>query len=44
MDAQAKAGPEIKDKGKYLTAWQRQSDGGWKIVRDINNSDLPAGK
>ena len=39
---QPKAGAEIKDKGKYLTVWKRQPDGSWKIVRDINNSDLPA--
>ena len=36
-----KEGPEITDKGKYLTAWRRQSDGSWKVVRDINNSDMP---
>jgi len=36
-----KEGPEITDKGKYLTAWKRQSDGSWKVVRDINNSDMP---
>ena len=24
---------------QWLAAWQRQSDGGWKIVRDIFNSD-----
>lgn len=41
---QPKAGPEIKDKGKYLTVWRRQPDGTWKIVRDINNTDLPASK
>ncbi len=39
---QPKTGKEIKDKGKYLTVWKRQPDGSWKIVRDINNSDLPA--
>ena len=39
---QPKSGPEVKDKGKYLTVWKRQADGGWKIVRDINNTDLPA--
>lgn len=38
---QARSGAEIKDKGKYLTIWKRQTDGSWKIVRDINNSDLP---
>lgn len=36
-----KGGGEIKDKGKYMTVWKRASDGTWKIVRDINNSDLP---
>jgi len=39
---QPKAGAAVKDKGKYLTVWKRQADGGWKIVRDINNTDLPA--
>ena len=37
-----KGGKAIQDKGKYLTAWKRQPDGTWKIIRDINNSDLPA--
>jgi ketosteroid isomerase-like protein len=41
---QPRSGPEIKDKGKYLTAWKRQADGSWKVVRDINNSDLPVPK
>jgi uncharacterized protein (TIGR02246 family) len=41
---QTKAGQEIKDKGKYLTVWKRQSDGSWKVLRDINNSDLPVAK
>jgi len=39
---QPKSGPEIKDRGKYLTVWKLQTDGSWKIVRDINNTDLPA--
>lgn len=25
---------------KYLTIWRKQGDGSWKIVRDINNSDV----
>ncbi len=39
---QPKGGTPVKDKGKYLTTWRRQADGTWKIIRDINNSDLPA--
>lgn len=31
----------VDDKGKWLTAYRRQSDGSWKIVVDIWNSDLP---
>jgi uncharacterized protein (TIGR02246 family) len=43
----AKATPKVPgaavldDKGKWLTAYHRQSDGSWKIVVDIWNSDLP---
>lgn len=39
---QPKGGAAVKDKGKYLTVWKRQADGSWKILRDINNTDLPA--
>jgi uncharacterized protein (TIGR02246 family) len=35
-------GPEIKDTGKYMTVWKKQSDGTWKVIRDISNSDMPA--
>jgi uncharacterized protein (TIGR02246 family) len=35
-----KKGKPFVDKGKYLTTWHKQADGSWKIVRDINNSDL----
>jgi ketosteroid isomerase-like protein len=38
------AGPVMKDTGKYLTMWKHQADGSWKIIRDIDNSDLPVGK
>ena len=34
-------GADIVDSGKYLTVWQLQEDGSWKIARDINNSDRP---
>lgn len=27
--------------GKYLTMFQRQPDGSWKIYRDVFNSNLP---
>ncbi len=32
------------EKGKYVTVWKRQSDGSWKIVRDVYNSDAPPPK
>ncbi|MCC6317958.1 MAG: DUF4440 domain-containing protein [Gemmatimonadaceae bacterium] len=35
-----KGGKPAPDKGKYLTVWHRQADGSWKILRDINNSDI----
>jgi uncharacterized protein (TIGR02246 family) len=31
----------IDDKGKWVSVYRRQSDGSWKIVVDIWNSDLP---
>lgn len=31
---------EIKDHGKYLTIWQKQSDGSWKDKVDTWNSDV----
>ena len=37
-----KSGSEVKDQGKYLTVWKHLPDGSWKILRDINNTDLPA--
>ncbi len=32
-------GPDIVDNGKYLTVWERQEDGSWRIIRDISNAD-----
>jgi len=29
------------DVGKYLVVWKKQSDGSYKLFRDIGNSDLP---
>ena len=34
--------PDTVDAGKYIEVWRRQSNGSWKIFRDIFNSDLPA--
>ena len=31
----------IHDVGKYVTVWKKQSDGSWKVMLDIFNSDLP---
>ena len=44
MTMQPRTGSEIKDKGKYLVVWKRQSDGSWKIIRDVFNSDVPPAK
>ena len=30
----------IEDHGKYLVVWKKQSDGSWKLHRDIWNSNL----
>ena len=34
-------GNPITDKGKYLVVWRKQSDGNWKCVANMFNSDLP---
>lgn len=36
------SGRPLTDKGKYLEIWKKQSDGNWKCVADMFNSDLPA--
>lgn len=36
-----KGGKAAPDSGKYMTVWRQQADGGWKIIRDINNSNVP---
>jgi uncharacterized protein (TIGR02246 family) len=40
MTMKPKTGPALPDTGKYISIWQRQSDGSWKMARDIFNSDL----
>src|SRR5258708_1911866 len=34
-------GKTVKDRGKYLGVWRKQSDGAWRVMADIFNSDLP---
>ena len=34
----------VSDRGKYVIVWKKQTDGSWKVVLDISNSDLPARK
>jgi uncharacterized protein (TIGR02246 family) len=33
-------GPAVRA-GRYLTAWKRQADGGWKIYRNVGLPDRP---
>ena len=40
---QDEGGKPITDKGKYVAVWRKQSDGSWRCVADMFNSDLPAG-
>ena len=35
-------GNPVTDKGKWVTVWEKQPDGTWKVVADIWNSDQPA--
>ena len=35
-------GKVVPDHGKYVTVWKKQTDGSWKVMLDIFNSDLPA--
>jgi ketosteroid isomerase-like protein len=32
--------PQVR-KGAYLTTWQQQKDGSWKVVSDIGTPDPP---
>ena len=34
-------GKAINDRGKYVVVWKKQTDGKWKVVADVINSDLP---
>ena len=33
---------ETTDRGKYMVLWKRQSDGTWKLYRDMFNTSMPA--
>ena len=35
-------GKRMKETGKYVTVWQKQADGSWKVIEDIFNNDAPA--
>jgi ketosteroid isomerase-like protein len=34
-------GKAISDHGKYVTVWEKQHDGTWRVLLDAFNSDLP---
>jgi uncharacterized protein (TIGR02246 family) len=35
------SGERARDTGKYIVVYRRQADGGWKVIADQFNSDLP---
>jgi len=35
-------GKPAKENGKYVEIFKKQTDGSWKVIVDIWNSDLPA--
>jgi uncharacterized protein (TIGR02246 family) len=37
-------GKPVTDRGKYITVWEKQADGTWKVAADTFNSDLPAAR
>jgi len=37
-----KGGAPVDDDGKYLVILRRESDGRWRVARDMDNSDRPA--
>ncbi|WP_353267524.1 DUF4440 domain-containing protein [Gemmatimonas sp.] len=40
LEAGPKGAKLAVDTIKYLTVWKKQGDGSWKIIRDINNTDI----
>ena len=41
IDMELEGKQPLIDKGKYVVVMKRQTDGSWKVVADIWNSDLP---
>ena len=41
LHMQGPDGSPVDDHGKYLTVWNKDADGKWKVVRDMFNSDVP---
>jgi ketosteroid isomerase-like protein len=35
------SGKTVVYKGKYLTVWKKETDGSWKVLYDMFNSDMP---
>jgi ketosteroid isomerase-like protein len=35
------SGKPAIDNGKYLTVWKKQTDGSWKVLFDMFNTDMP---
>jgi ketosteroid isomerase-like protein len=35
-------GKPVTDRGKFVAVWKKQTDGHWKMVADMANSDVPA--
>jgi uncharacterized protein (TIGR02246 family) len=35
------SGERFRDTGKFIVVYRRQADGGWKVIADQFNSDLP---
>jgi len=40
MNSKNPQGRPVTDHGKYVEVWKKQTDGSWKTVADIFNSDL----
>src|SRR5512132_1552164 len=41
LNMQGPGGAPGSDSGKYLTVWKKDASGGWKVLYDAFNSDMP---